>query len=126
MTHRSLRRTAITITVALTALAALSGCAWNPFQPSPGGTEFSMTADGVVKYSNNGRDIDHASGEVTFPNGARGKFRVAGSKGSEVAMGAVQQQAAINMALIAAIPKLSAEQLMRLLPLLAGVPVVAP
>ena len=106
----------------LAILFMLGGCAWNPFQPSPGGTEFSMTADGVIKYSNNGRDIDHASGEVVFPNGARGKFRVAGSKGGDVASAAVQQQAMVNMALIAAIPKMSTSDIMKLMPLLIGAP----
>lgn len=110
-------------TLAIVCLAfSVTGCAWNPFQPSPGGTEFSMTADGSIKYANTGRDIDHASGEVTFPNGARGKFRVAGSKGGDVTTAAVGQQAAINMALIAAMPKLSAADIMKLLPLLMGLP----
>ena len=110
-------------TLAMLSLAgALSGCAWNPFQPSPGGTEFKMSADGTIAYSNTGRDIDHASGEVTFPNGAKGKFRVAGSKGGDVTTAAVGQQAAINMALIAAMPKLSAADIMKLLPLLMGLP----
>lgn len=85
-----------------------------------------MSADGVIKYSNSGRDIDHASGEVTFPNGARGKFRVAGSKGGDVATAAVQQQAMINMALVAAIPKLAPADIMKLMTMLAGVPPVAP
>lgn len=109
---------------ALALILALPGCAWNPFQPSPGGVSFKMNQDGSVAYENNGRDIDGASGEVVFPNGARGKFRVSGSKGGDAAINATNQQAMINMALVAAIPKLSPADIMRLMTLLAGVPPV--
>jgi hypothetical protein len=123
MTHRQLRRIAALGTVAAMALA-LSGCAYNPFQPSPGGVSFKMTQDGMVSYENNGRDIDSAQGSVTFPNGARGNFRVVGSKGGDVSAGAVQQQALINMALMAMLPKLSAADLMKLIAAQPTVPAV--
>lgn len=80
----------------------LGACAWNPFQPSPGGVSFAMSQDGMVKYENTGRDIDGASGEVVFPNGARGKFRVNGSRGSASSDQAVAAQAQLNALLIAA------------------------
>lgn len=100
MTHRQLRGLAVAGALIM-AVAVLPGCSWNPFQPSPGGVSFQMTADGVLKYENNGRDIDAASGDVTFPNGARGKFKIAGSRGSSSTDNAVNAQAQLNALLIA-------------------------
>lgn len=79
----------------------LSGCAWNPFTPQPGGTSFKMSADGTISYENTGRDVDGASGEITFPNGTRGKFKIAGSRGSASADNATLVQAQLNALLIA-------------------------
>lgn len=93
--HRILSATA------LIAAIAVSGCAYNPFQPSPGGVSFKMSADGTLSYENTGRDIDGASGEVVFPNGARGKFRVNGSRGAGSTDNAVNAQAQLNALLIA-------------------------
>ncbi len=100
MTHRTLRRIACLGTVAMLALA-VSGCAWSPFQPSPGGVSFKVEADCSIAYENTGRDIDSASGEFSCPTGARGKFRVSGSRGSAVTDNAVNAQAQLNALLIA-------------------------
>ena len=100
MNHRTLRALAIGITLGGLSLA-VSGCAYNPFQASPGGVSFKMTADGVLSYENTGRDIDSASGDVQFPNGARGKFRVSGSRGSASTDNSVNAQAQLNALLIA-------------------------
>jgi len=100
MTHRTLRRIALLGTAAMMALA-VSGCAWNPFQQSPGGVSFKMAADGTLSYENTGRDIEAASGDVTFPNGARGKFKVSGSRGSAATDNATTAQAQLNALLIA-------------------------
>jgi len=108
----------------LLAPLMVGACAYNPFQPSPGGVSFKMTQDGMVSYENNGRDIDSAQGSVTFPNGARGNFKVVGSKGGDVSAGAVQQQAMTNMAWMALIPKLTAADLMKLIAAQPTVPVV--
>ena len=100
MNHRTLRRIGYEIHIAALAVV-LSGCAYNPFQASPGGVSFKMTADGVLSYENTGRDIDSASGDVQFPNGARGKFRVSGSRGSASTDNSVNAQAQLNALLIA-------------------------
>ncbi len=100
MTYRQLRE--IGIVMALTAtLIALSGCAWNPLQPPPGGVSFKVSADCSIAYENTGRDIDSASGEFSCPTGAKGKFRVAGSRGSASADNSVNAQAQLNALLIA-------------------------
>jgi hypothetical protein len=112
----------------LAAMLLVSGCAWNPFQPSPGGTEFTMTQDGKIHYANTGRDVDAASGKVRFPNGAEGEFSVRGSNGSAANLAATAAQAQINMARIQAvqaiIPKLTAADLVKLMAIMGGVPVV--
>lgn len=111
----------------LTALALpLGACAWNPFQPSPGGTKFSMTPEGAMQWESNGIDRDAAQFDVTMPNGARIKGKVNGSKAADSAINATNQQAMINMALVAAIPKLSPADIMKLMAMMAGVPPVVP
>ncbi len=107
----------------LLALASLPGCAWNPFGPMPGQTSFRMGPDGAISYQSS-RDIGHASGEFTFPNGARGKFRVADIKGADVAAGAVAQQAQLNGAIVAALAS-KFPDLAKLLLALAAAPAAA-
>lgn len=101
MNHRTLRALAIGITLGGLALA-VSGCA-NPWLggPSAGGVSFKWQPDCSGEYQNNGRDIDTFSGEITCPNGARGKFRVAGARGAGSADNAVNAQAQLNALLIA-------------------------
>lgn len=112
----------------LLALLTLGACSWNPFQPSPGGTEFTMTQDGKIHYANTGRDVDAASGKVRFPNGAEGEFSVRGTSGSASTQQAVAAQAQVNMARIqaiqATIPKLTAADLMKLMAIMGGIPVI--
>jgi hypothetical protein len=108
----------------LAAPLLLGACAWNPFQPMPGGVRFNMSQDGVVSYEDNGRDIQGLRGSITFPNGAKANIRLEGAKGSGSADNAVNQQAATNLALLALLPKIDPATLAKLLPLLMGVPPV--
>lgn len=80
---------------------ALSACAWNPFQPSPGSASFKMSQDGVISYEVNGRDSDSTIAKFTFPNGAKGDIRIVGSRGSASAEQATAAQAQLNALLIA-------------------------
>jgi hypothetical protein len=124
MTHPQLRRIAILATVAGMALA-VSGCA-NPWLggPSAGGVSFEMNQDGTISYKDNGRDITGLRGSITFPNGAKANIRLDGAKGSSSADNATNGQAAIAMAMIAAMPKIDPATLAKLLPLLVGAPPV--
>jgi len=100
MTHRQLRELRIVMALALTMIA-VSGCA-NPWLggPSAGGVSFKWNPDCSGEYNNNGRDIDSFSGEMVCPNGARGKIRVTGARGSGSADNATAMQGAFMQALV--------------------------
>lgn len=103
----------------------VSGCAWYPFMPSPGGTKFKMTPEGAMDLETNGVNRDRISGEATFPNGASIKIRMTGQNASDAAIASGEIQTRNNLALIALLQQImTPANFAKVLPALMGVPVV--